>query len=595
MKKFLMLIVALLSLVFFAETSLAQEESAIQKETPTQNEELLPRAGITPSSPFFFLEQISENVGTFFTFGKVAKARRLVKLAEERLSEAKVLADRGDENAPQATELYKKQFTEAQDRAIKSKNSEALAKVAESTSKHFAVLEQVVEHVPKEARESIKQTIENSQQGQISALRALSEVNPERAVEAGAIAARVLASQIKTYAIQKRVENFSSGIEHFGRVFDSFAPVAQNRVEAAAQFSERIADVVGELGEAKIEAQNAGINDGNTIDEVKNVVINTQLSSLQNVVRENPERAVQIYSRVAERSLQNAKKSTEEEQGSAFTRERLNDFNKYSEFGQQISQMAKGIRTGETSIQELVKQATSNHANVLQNIRQELPPQAQQEFQLAIDNSQRVLDQRPTVPLSNQEWARPASPSDQQQKSTPLPFQRFEESFEKRQNMQQQREFQQPQKKQEVNQQNQQIQNQQPQNQPERLEQQMKPETEQQNIRDQQNPQQFERQPIQQQMQQPQQPQKQFEQQQSSLQQPMNREIQPLPTNSFQQPPSAGTFSPPPSESSGSYQSPPTTSGSYTQPSGGSYSPPPTESYSPPPSGGGQPPPPPPQ
>ena len=36
----------------------------------------LPLPGLTPDSPFYFLERISEGIGTFFTFGDLKKAER---------------------------------------------------------------------------------------------------------------------------------------------------------------------------------------------------------------------------------------------------------------------------------------------------------------------------------------------------------------------------------------------------------------------------------------------------------------------------------------------------------------------------------------
>src|SRR3989344_2304975 len=123
------IVIALLVFMFLGGVAFAQEDS-------------LPSSSITPGSSLFFLKRFSENVGTFFTFGEVAKSKRMVKLAEERLSEAKTLAEKGDENSEKAIELYEQQFAKASERVQKSQNAEALARVSEATSKHFAVLEE---------------------------------------------------------------------------------------------------------------------------------------------------------------------------------------------------------------------------------------------------------------------------------------------------------------------------------------------------------------------------------------------------------------------------------------------------------------------
>ena len=416
------IVIALLVFMFLGGVAFAQEDS-------------LPSSSITPGSSLFFLKRFSENVGTFFTFGEVAKSKRMVKLAEERLSEAKTLAEKGDENSEKAIELYEQQFAKASERVQKSQNAEALARVSEATSKHFAVLEEIAGKVPEQAQESVLRALESSKNGQVSALQKLSEVNPDLAVETGANVAKDIAIQAKMSAKQKRSETFNHEIEHFERVFNSFANVRQDKLELSARFSERMTEVVNELGGVKIEAENAGIEGSDLINNIKDTVINSQLSSLRDVIKENPERAIQIYSQAAENRLQAARQNTNDQSG-MFAKESLNDFNKYSEFGQQISIMAKDIHSGDTSVQDLVKQATSNHTQVLQEFRKQLPPEARQEFQQALENSSRVQEQRPSNQLSSQPWARQQTGSAGQEPV--LPFPEINKMPERQMNAQQQ-------------------------------------------------------------------------------------------------------------------------------------------------------------
>ncbi|MAF79647.1 hypothetical protein CL629_01055 [bacterium] len=74
--------VILLSLISIGGTALAQEAE-------------LPDPGLTPDSPFYFLERLVEGIGTFFTFGNIKKAERYTALAAERLAEAKALVEKG--------------------------------------------------------------------------------------------------------------------------------------------------------------------------------------------------------------------------------------------------------------------------------------------------------------------------------------------------------------------------------------------------------------------------------------------------------------------------------------------------------------------
>jgi hypothetical protein len=94
-----------------------------------------------------------------------------------------------------------------------------------------------------------------------------------------------------------------------------------------------------------------------------------------------------------------AEREDDEEEKAEEVEDALAEYNKYAEFGQQISSLAEGIRTGETTVEDLVKQATSHHLRVLEDVRQKLPPPAQQEFFRAVDNAQRVQEQRPVIPV----------------------------------------------------------------------------------------------------------------------------------------------------------------------------------------------------
>lgn len=144
-------------------------------------EQGLPKAGILPSSPFYFLKSLSEDLGTLFSIGNISKVERFTFLAEKRLAEANTLADKGDtEGAKHATEKYQEYLDKAVNRAEEAKKDgddvdEVLTKVAEATTKHRDVLERIYEKVPEQAREAIKQAIENSSKGGKDALEAISE------------------------------------------------------------------------------------------------------------------------------------------------------------------------------------------------------------------------------------------------------------------------------------------------------------------------------------------------------------------------------------------------------------------------------------
>ncbi len=122
----------------------------------------LPDPGLTPDSPFYFLERVSEAIGTFFTFGDLKKAERYTALAAERLAEAKAMGEQGKQKLVEKTlKRYEDQLVKALFRAkkaeTKGKDTEEITKtITEATQKHFHVLEEVLENAPEEVKPAIE-------------------------------------------------------------------------------------------------------------------------------------------------------------------------------------------------------------------------------------------------------------------------------------------------------------------------------------------------------------------------------------------------------------------------------------------------------
>lgn len=245
----------------------------------------LPPAGTLPSSPLFFFERFFEGVGTFFTFGEANKARRYLALSEERLAEAQALAEQqDDENTTKATDLYEEQLAEAKKRAQRTGEIDLEAEVTEATTKHLSVLDRVIERVPEQARERVRQAKERTMTGQIEALRGIAQRDPERA--AGIFAA---AAEGRSRAIQAKVE---------------------------------------QGGDDEEEAEEVG--------------------------------------------------------------EALGEYEKYAQFGKEISQIAQKLETGETEVNTLIERATEQHLQMLQDVKEKAPLKARENINRAIQNAERV-------------------------------------------------------------------------------------------------------------------------------------------------------------------------------------------------------------
>lgn len=150
----------------------------------------LPSPGITPDSPFYFLDRWGEGIGRFFAFGREAKAAKQAEHAEERLAEARVMVDEGeDELAEEAAREYGVLISgAASNLAVAAQSGEnvdaALAGlVTRATSVHQTVLAEVYTKVPEQAKPAIERAMTQSVQGQEAALNALSGTQREAVEE----------------------------------------------------------------------------------------------------------------------------------------------------------------------------------------------------------------------------------------------------------------------------------------------------------------------------------------------------------------------------------------------------------------------------
>jgi hypothetical protein len=180
MKKYL-LVFGLITFLLWGTAVYGQEEEPINLVDDTLAEEELVDPGLLPNHPLYFLKSFSEGVGTLFTFGQVNRANRQVLLAENRLAEANALIAQGEtEIAEKAMERYQEQFAHAFTFAQRAREAgqntdEVMAKIAENTLRHQAVLSRVYEQVPEEARGAIEQAMESNLRGHQQALEAISQ------------------------------------------------------------------------------------------------------------------------------------------------------------------------------------------------------------------------------------------------------------------------------------------------------------------------------------------------------------------------------------------------------------------------------------
>jgi len=171
--------------LIIAPGEIAIEETVMPTITTEPSELVEP--GIVPDSFFYPFKLFFENVGSAFTFGNLAKAKRYATLAEKRMAEAQIMIDEGKEKIAERTlnryqELLDGSLDRSQQASKKGKDSsEVQERISQITENHLLVLDKVLEQVPEQARAAVQQARSISHSRQIQALTSLSETSPQKA------------------------------------------------------------------------------------------------------------------------------------------------------------------------------------------------------------------------------------------------------------------------------------------------------------------------------------------------------------------------------------------------------------------------------
>ena len=251
----------------------------------------LPSPGITPDSPFYFVDIWGKKIGLFLAFGAEAKARKALTYAEERLAEAQTMAaknkSRGVKQAASGYDEFLAIVTEKAEEARREgvDVSDTSEIVALATSKHLSVLDGVMDIVPDEAKEAITQARSVSINGQENALRALTTENPERATEINLAAVEGRLNRAKAKADENNTEGVEDAIDDTEKLF---------------KFGEEISEIAQGLGK-----------DTTTIEELVARATSIHLEVLAEVYKKVPEQAKPAIERAMASSVRGHEKAVE--------------------------------------------------------------------------------------------------------------------------------------------------------------------------------------------------------------------------------------------------------------------------------------------
>ncbi len=254
-----------------------------------QDEEL-PDPGLTPDSPFYFLDTWGKNIGMFFTFGDEAKARKALQYAEERLAEAQAMAAKNRikemERAANDYDGFMNMVQERLEAAVRQGISDNISeRVSLATAKHLRILDRVKDELPEQAREALTRARTASMNGQVNSLRALAKERTERAID---IAADTIENRLERARV-RATENVTADVEE---ALDYAARIAELQEEMTALAEEKGIDITA----IQQHLAQATANRLDTLSEVYEKVPENAREDIANAI----ENSVRKYERAVE-------------------------------------------------------------------------------------------------------------------------------------------------------------------------------------------------------------------------------------------------------------------------------------------------------
>lgn len=208
-----------------------------------QTDASLPDPGLTPDNPFYFLDDFWKSVRLTFAFGVEKKADLRIKFAEEKLAEANEMARANNPNAVRrALNRYREQLGENGDQLndlIGEERAAVAERVADATSRHLEILDRVQERVPEQARDAVLSAKESSENGHLTALRALSVDKIEKAATLTKEALDRRVEIVQRKADENEDEDIGRDVNRLNR-FAEFAEELQSRAQDNPELRERI-------------------------------------------------------------------------------------------------------------------------------------------------------------------------------------------------------------------------------------------------------------------------------------------------------------------------------------------------------------------
>lgn len=356
--KVLALLLLLLASMLFATAQAATNVGLTGDELVTGS------GGFTPDSFLWGLDVALDNIFLALTFDPTARAEAGLRVAEERLLEAKTMA-------------------------LQGKSEEAKAAIQEHTNIMRGVedsISQIPVASPEQAKNALKKTIEIKNK-----------------LEDLELKADIVIDKVKESLLLKTPEQARVPLQNaFAKVKENISRANTNLDTKRDNSKASFRALLGKT-EQEAEAEEKELEEEVGLTEARKNRVKTRVNrtkeilsrALERLREEAPDKVKEIQARISEAEMVLDEASSKDISESYEAIKEATE--SYKDFGIEISTIAQGLKTGEATVQELVDAATSIHSEVLSDISEKLPEQARESIQNAMEraNVQVTIPEQP--------------------------------------------------------------------------------------------------------------------------------------------------------------------------------------------------------
>ena len=223
-----------------------------------QNQTALPSAGLTPESPFYFLDKLGETLREFFTFNPEGKARLQITFAAERVAEIKIILEtkgveaRGLEiaqsrlqaNLAKAATIVAKQKADGKDVSALSKElDDEFEGPKTALEQSFKEQERILEAQKKDLKAKIREARLAGDAAQVEALLGqLGEVKAQKEL-------LELKEDEREEELEQEEEKFETEMDDKAKAEKAIKEAEEEKQEALDEFAKEGTTVPGEAFE----------------------------------------------------------------------------------------------------------------------------------------------------------------------------------------------------------------------------------------------------------------------------------------------------------------------------------------------------------